>query len=49
LNVNAFYAVESDYSVVRNGVSIFGQTITLVIAEFSIQHRFEHKPFRPGG
>lgn len=49
LNANSFYAIASDYSVVRKDVTIFGQTLTLVIAEFSIQHRYEHKPFRPGG
>lgn len=49
LNANSFYAKRSDYTVVRDNVIIHGQTITLVIAEFSIQNRYEHIPFRPGG
>jgi len=49
LSANAFYVKNADFSVVRNAVTVFGQVITLVIAEFSIEHRYEHKPFRPGG
>lgn len=49
LSVNPFYKIGSDYGVVRNGVTIFGQTITLVIAEFSIEHRWTNVHFRYGG
>lgn len=49
LDASVFYVIDSDYSVVRNNITISGQTISLVIAEFSIQHRYENKPFRPGG
>ena len=49
LSANPSYSIDSDYSVVRKDVVISGQTISLVIAEFSIQHRYEHRPFRPGG
>jgi hypothetical protein len=49
LGATPFYAIENDYGVVRSSVIIFGQIVTLVIAEFSIEHRYEHKPFRPGG
>jgi len=49
MSVNPLYSIGSDYSVVRKDVTIFGQTVTLVIAEFSVQHRYKHKPFRPGG
>ena len=49
LSANSFYSLKSGYSVIRKDATIFGQTLTFTIAEFSIQNRFEHKPFRPGG
>lgn len=49
LSANSFYSKDSDYSVVRKDVTVSGQAVTLVIAAFSIENRYEHKPFNPGG
>lgn len=48
LNVNPSYTKKSDYSVVRKDVTIFGQVLTLTIAEFSIENR-TRRGFVPGG
>lgn len=48
LNANTFYSKRSDYSVVRKDVVVFGQTLTFVAAEFSIENR-KHRGFVPGG
>ncbi|MCJ7483873.1 MAG: hypothetical protein MUO31_13020 [Thermodesulfovibrionales bacterium] len=48
LSANTFYSKKSDYTVIRKDVVIFGQTLDLVIAEFSIEHR-TRRGFVPGG
>lgn len=48
LNANVFYTKNSDYSVIRKDVAISGQTITIEIAEFSIENR-TRRGFVPGG
>lgn len=41
LSANSFYAVERDYSVVLNGATINGQSVTTPIGSFSIENRFQ--------
>lgn len=40
LSADAFYAVDSDYSVVLAGAVIDGETVNAVLGHFSIQNRF---------
>lgn len=49
LSANSFYSRRSDYSVLRKDVVIYGMIMSLEIAAFSIENRYEHKPFSPGG
>lgn len=45
LSASSFYARERDYSVVVSGIVIDGQTLSYVIASFSIQNRFNKERF----
>ena len=40
LSANSFYAVEQDYSVVLTGCTIDSQTVTAVLATFSIEKKY---------
>ena len=40
-SADAFYAANADYAVVLSGATIDGQTVNAVLAEFSVQNRYD--------